>query len=370
MNRQFTVIGLVTWLVAGLPHFGGVLRSEVTQWWVLPYLAFGALFLLGTRHSSNGRHPLGVIAAEGVVALLLVWLQPAGFMSILLVIVAAQAGGELPTRATMIWIGVQSAILAVILETSPEISAPVIIAISYLTFQLFGAFTANVAASESRARQELAQTHAELRVATELLGITSRTSERLRIARDLHDTVGHHLTALSLNLEVASHLTEGGPRQHIEKSKAIAKDLLSDVRAVVSQLREEDPVDLAAALRAIGEAIPSPVVQLELPDGLSISDPGVAQVALRCVQEIVTNAVRHSCAKTLRLRIAKSADALTIDAKDDGIGADVPRPGNGLRGMQERVAQAGGTVEVESARGRGFGVRIRIPIHGVAAVSA
>jgi signal transduction histidine kinase len=175
---------------------------------------------------------------------------------------------------------------------------------------------------------------------------------------------------LSLNLEVASHLTAGEPRQHIEKSKAIAKDLLRDVRTVVSQLREDDPVDLAAALRGIADAIPSPAVQLELPDNLSISDPGAAQVALRCVQEIVTNAVRHSCAKTLRLRIAKSAEALTIEANDDGIGADRPVAGNGLRGMRERVEQAGGTVDVESARGRGFGVRIRIPIDVPKAVSA
>ena len=85
-------------------------------------------------------------------------------------------------------------------------------------------------------------------MATELLEISSRTTERLRIARDLHDLLGHHLTALSLNLEVASHLATGEANEQIEKSKAITKLLLGDVRDVVSRLRNDEPVDLGAAI--------------------------------------------------------------------------------------------------------------------------
>ncbi|MCU1348516.1 MAG: putative signal transduction histidine kinase [Acidobacteria bacterium] len=367
MNRRLTAIGLLTWIVAGVPHLTGVLHGDLGVWWLIPYAAFGLLFYIGTRVTKNGKHPLSVIAAEAAVALLLAAMLSSGFMSILLVIVAAQVGGELPFRVAVVWIVVQSAILALIYLSTPGFSSAIVIALSYFMFQLFGVITTHAARSESRARQELAQANAELRVATELLGITSRTAERLRIARDLHDTVGHHLTALSLNLEVASHLAEGEARQHIEKSKTIAKDLLRDVRSVVSRMRLEEPVDLAAALRAIADAIPSPAVQLDLPDDLSTIDPGVAQVALRCVQEIVTNAVRHSCAKTLRLRIGKSGDpaqnggALTIDASDDGVGSDRTLAGNGLRGMRERVEQVAGTVAVESAPGRGFTVRVTIP---------
>jgi len=367
MNRRLSATGLLTWIVAGIPHLKWALHDHGALWWLIPYVAFAALFLIAMR-SKDGRHPLSLIAAEAVAVLVLVALQPTGFMSSLLVIVAAQVGGRLPFRVAVLWIVIQSAILALIFAQTPGFTSPVMVALAYLMFQLFGAITTQAATSESLARQELAQAHAELTVATSLLGITSRTAERLRIARDLHDTVGHHLTALSLNLEVASHLTDGEARQHIEKSKAIAKDLLRDVRSVVSQMRQEDPVDLAAVLRGIAAAIPSPAVQLELPDDLSTIDAAVAQVTLRSVQEIVTNAVRHSCAKTLRLRIAKSGDAvtiggeLTIEATDDGVGLDGPVAGNGLRGMRERVEQAGGTVDVESAKGHGFSVRIRIPV--------
>ena len=86
----------------------------------------------------------------------------------------------------------------------------------------------HVAHSEMEARKSLAEANAELRMTTELLEISSRTSERLRIARDLHDLLGHHLTALSLNLEVAGHLASGDAKEPIEKSKSIAKHLLGN----------------------------------------------------------------------------------------------------------------------------------------------
>ena len=79
----------------------------------------------------------------------------------------------------------------------------------YLGFQLFALFTSYTALKEAEGRAQLAQLNTELHTAQALLAESSRLSERLRIARELHDLIGHHLTALSLNLEVASHLTDG-----------------------------------------------------------------------------------------------------------------------------------------------------------------
>ena len=121
-----------------------------------------------------------------------------------------------------------------------------------------------IAHREALARQALAETNAELKVTSGLLDISSRTEERLRIARDLHDLLGHHLTALSLNLEVASHLAAGEAKESIEKSQAITKQLLSDVRAVVSRLREDEPVDLATALNALRDVIATPSLHIDL----------------------------------------------------------------------------------------------------------
>ena len=80
------------------------------------------------------------------------------------------------------------------------------------------------------------------------------------------------------------------------------------------------------------------------------------------MQEIVTNAVRHSGARNLWLTIGMQDHTLTVDARDDGGGTDRVVFGNGLRGMRERVQQAGGTLEVASMRGRGFEVHVRLPM--------
>ena len=94
--------------------------------------------------------------------------------------------------------------------------------------------------------------------------------------------------------------------------------------------------------------------------------PNVAQIALRTVQEIVTNAVRHSGARNLWLKLATGDHALSIDARDDGAGVDNIRFGNGLLGLRERVEQIRGTFEVTSMRGRGFSVHVTLPLGGAA----
>src|SRR5205823_11630373 len=141
-------------------------------------------------------------------------------------------------------------------------------------------FAVQIAHREANARQALAEANAELKVTSGLLDISSRTEERLLIARDLHDLLGHHLTALSLNLEVASHLAGGEAKEPIEKSKAITKELLADVRAVVSRLREDEPVDLAKALNALRESIATPALHIDL-ERVAVNDPAVARIALR-----------------------------------------------------------------------------------------
>src|SRR5205814_10238204 len=157
---------------------------------------------------------------------------------------------------------------------------------AYFAFEAFAVTVARVAQDERAARQKLAEANAELKVATELLDINSRTQERLRIARDLHDLLGHHLAALSINLEVARHLADGEAREQIEKSQAVTKLLLSDVRDVVSRLREDEPIDLNAAVASLREVIQRPSLHLDLGADLqSIRDPAVAQIALRALQE-------------------------------------------------------------------------------------
>lgn len=331
--------------------------------WIGCFLVWALLFALVTRRNCDRRALPALLAVQTILSVVCVTLGPPSFMPVLMVIVAAEVA-VLPLRVGLVWVAVQTVAYGVTVARAER--AWVTVTTVYLAFQLFAFFALRVAHAETSARRELAQAHAELRVSNGLLELSSRTEERLRIARDLHDLLGHHLTALSLNLEVASHLASGEVKEQVDKSKALTKLLLSDVRDVVSKLRDDEPLDLAAAARELGDVIPAPAIHVDMPANLVIRDPASAQVALRAIQEVVTNAVRHASARNLWITGRTDSTTLLLDARDDGVGADVVKPGNGLRGLRERVEQAGGAVTMQTSRGSGFGVSIRIPLGGAA----
>ncbi len=368
-ERKMTWVGILTWIIIGVP---GVLwelehhslftgRGAVL---VCAFVLYLAGFLIATRPDCGNGIRIPLIVLETLAAFVCVMLQPTGFQPVLLVIVAAQLGGY-PPRFAICAIAVNALVVGYIVQATTGNSA-VMYALVYFAFSLFSLLSMHVAHSEQDARKSLAEANAELRMTTELLEISSRTSERLRIARDLHDLLGHHLTALSLNLEVAGHIATGDAKEHIEKSKSIAKHLLADVRDVVSRLRNDEPVDLTSSLESLRDVIVTPALHLDFPRELAVADANIAQVALRTVQEIVTNAVRHSGARNLWLSLGTVDHTLSIDARDDGTGADNVRFGNGLLGLRERVQQAQGTFEVTSMRGRGFSVHVTLPLGAAA----
>lgn len=203
--------------------------------------------------------------------------------------------------------------------------------------------------------------NAELDATRELLAENARIGERVRIARDLHDLLGHHLTALSVNLEVARHLAQGEPRSRIETAQSLTRLLLGDVRDAVGSLRGREGIALGGALRKLAEGIPQPRVHLEMDDGLSVEDPEAARVLLRCAQEIVTNAVRHARAQNLWLDVLSEEGRIRIRTRDDGQGAETPGEGHGLAGMRERLEERGGSLEVWTSPGRGFTVTAVCP---------
>ncbi len=352
--RAINLVAWLTWISVAIPSIAWEMQREQLTApkgiaWAVSYLLFIVCYAI------HERAPLASIAAQTIAALSCCAFQPSGLQPVLFVIVAGQLGRYAISFA-LPWIVVQTIVMGITFP-KPELA----LVVTYFSFQLFGFLMSRIANNEAQARQELARANAELHLATELLEMNSRSAERLRIARDLHDLLGHHLAALSINLEVARHQTEGEAKAQIEKSQAITKELLSDVREVVSRLREDEPVDLASAIRSLGNVIHKPALHLEMPPDLGLRDPALAQVALRAIQEIVTNSVRHSGARNLWLTLTPTDAGLTIESRDDGCGTDDVRFGNGLRGMRERVEEARGSIEVSSMRGHGFHVLVRLP---------
>jgi signal transduction histidine kinase len=233
------------------------------------------------------------------------------------------------------------------------------------------AFTVSMVASQQAEQREAQRRlNSELRATRALLAESSRIAERMRIARDLHDLIGHHLTALSLNLEVASHLTNEAAGAHVRKAQSTAKLLLADVREVVSELRQDDSIDLTQALRSLTDGVPGLNVHVVMPPRFSVEDPRRAQVLLRCAQEIITNAARHAGARNLWLNFAYAdASLLGLHARDDGRGVELVEEGNGLSGMRERLAEFGGSVTLETGLSRGFALTVRLPLGEQAALA-
>ncbi len=346
LRKILLIGGPAVWLMVGAPIF---LRGSPEPWrlweWSGAYLAFGAALWLSLR---TGRIIWLLVQAAAVIALVLIMCD--GFEGALLVLVALQLGGRVGRRAGLLAVAAQSAALGAAIAAHWNAQAALLLAPPYLGFQLLAFF-----AAEGMARLEAAES---------LQLENGRLEERLRISRELHDRLGHHLTALSLNLEVAAR--SGNP-QALAAARALGKDLLKEVRAAVAELREPERterIDLGVALRTLAEDLPGLRVHVTAPEALQLRDPQPALAVLRCAQEIVTNAARHAGAANLWLELTQRDGVLALSARDDGRGSAELRPGNGLRGMRERVESAGGTLFVDTAAGKGFSLRAELPVRG------
>lgn len=221
----------------------------------------------------------------------------------------------------------------------------------YLGVSIFSFIISLVAYRQQNAKEELRMLNTELKATQVLLADSSRINERLRISRELHDLIGHHLTALTLNLEAASHMTEGKPRTYVKKAHSIARLLLSDVREVVGKFRQSGTLDLGLAVNELLEGLPGIRVTKDIPEEFLVEDPKLAQTILRCAQELITNALKHAQASALHVSLKRTDNSIILLVKDDGVGLGKSVRGNGMTGMAERVKLLDGTYECESNKG-------------------
>ena len=214
---------------------------------------------------------------------------------------------------------------------------------------------------ERASTTELALLNTELRASRELLAESSRAAERLRISRDIHDALGHHLAALSIQLDVASRRPPELAMQDVREAHAITRLMLSDVRDVVGTLRRGTCMDAVALIRTLCRKIGPLSIHLEAPEGALLIDTARAEALVRCVQEIITNTLKHASARNLWITLAPVKAGMTVRAWDDGRGTKELQPGAGLTGMRERFTQLGGEVEISTNAGSGFSVQAFMP---------
>jgi signal transduction histidine kinase len=335
--------------------------------WISGYLLFVGAYLVTfvRRVPRADLIEWSLLALQAVAALFLVWLHPSFITTCLIVVVAWQLGWSAPLAPALAVALAQSVALAAMKCAGQTPGLTILILIIACAFQAFAISAASLARSESRAREDLARAIAELRATQALVTESARMGERLRISRDLHDVLGHTLTTLTIQLDVASRLVSGQAGEHVRIAREVAGNLLTEVRSVVSRARVE-PIDLRATLQALAESAAGLDVQLVLPEHLPAMDAARADTIVRCVQESVTNTLRHAHARTLVIELTCALNgSVIIRARDDGKGGPIVE-GSGLVGMRERFEMLGGSLSVTGAPGKGLEISGALPVMGAA----
>jgi signal transduction histidine kinase len=202
--------------------------------------------------------------------------------------------------------------------------------------------------------------------------VLAREEERRRLRRDLHDGLGPTLAALALKADTVGDLVPTEP----EQAQALARELDGDIRATIGEIRRLvyalrpptlDELGLLAALHECAEqyrdVTGAPAITLTLPSSLPPLPAAVEVAVLRITQEAMTNAVRHSAARTCAIQIGCTADALTLTITDDGIGLPQQvHAGVGLRSMRERAEELGGTCAIACGPAGGARVDVLLPL--------
>ncbi|TDR17486.1 signal transduction histidine kinase [Marinicella litoralis] len=318
--------GLVFWFVTSKM---GQLSFKLKAWLSITLLVFFVLVINYITDSATG------IFYALIISVLLAWLFPVKHSLFILLIYN-------------LLIGVQFNYLGS--EFVSKTSQYVLFFI-YLGVSVFSFIISLVAYRQQNAKEELRMLNTELKATQVLLADSSRINERLRISRELHDLIGHHLTALTLNLEAASHMTEGKPQSYVKKAHSIARLLLSDVREVVGKFRQSGTLDLGLAVTELLEGLPGLKVEKHIPEEFLVEDPKLAQTILRCAQELITNTMKHAQATIIHVSLNRTATSVTLVVQDNGIGLGHAKAGNGMTGMAERVKLLDGTYQCESNKG-------------------
>jgi two-component system, NarL family, sensor histidine kinase DesK len=185
----------------------------------------------------------------------------------------------------------------------------------------------------------------KLRKANEEIEHLAKVAERERIARDLHDVLGHTLSVITLKSELAGKLIDRDPQRagkEIREVEEISRKALSEVRDAIRGYRAKG---LSSELAQAKATLETAGVSVQLDAATTLQIPAMQESVLSlAVREGVTNVVRHARAATCRLRLEQQNGSCRLEISDDGQGF-VSVEGNGLRGMRERVEMLGGTLE-------------------------
>jgi two-component system sensor histidine kinase DesK len=196
------------------------------------------------------------------------------------------------------------------------------------------------------------------------------SEERLRLSRDMHDLLGHNLSLIALKSELARKLIGRDPEaaaNEVRDVESVARESLQEARAAVRGLRS---ANVGAELDRAREALEAAGIEVMVRTAGPLP-AGIEAVLGFAVREATTNVIRHSRARRCELEVRRAGDVAELEVRDDGVGPPgAAGEGSGLRGLGERLTEAGGALDVGPAPAGGFKLVARVPISGQARAGA
>jgi signal transduction histidine kinase len=240
------------------------------------------------------------------------------------------------------------------------------------SFLLVGYMIARIMKIQRQQRQSLAEANTKLTHYATTLEQLATTRERNRLARELHDTLAHTLSAVAVELEAVDSLwdvDQAQARTLLQRSLSATRAGLTETRRALQALRSSplEDLGLALAIRQEAQAVAERAnltLDLHIPEPVDNLSPDVEQCIYRVAQEALANAAHHAQAQRVTVKLHREDGKLTLTVSDDGQGfesSDVNAERHlGIRGMQERAEMVGGTLEIECEPGQGTTVRLMV----------
>jgi two-component system, NarL family, sensor histidine kinase DesK len=362
-ERSHQIAGIVwagVWMFPLLSPLAAMFRGQVHPLWpaAVGFVGFVILYLLVVLNAfSDEPRPqrsafglLAVMAGLGTALAAGYAGQPDSWLGLMLYVTVAGTATLRKPRHVACWLIVWSAV-TVAIGLAYRIDGGTIGA------EVFSTFMAGILVYTVRQMVGLIR---QLRQTQQALAETAVTQERLRFSRDLHDLLGHTLSLMVVKAELARRLGPSDPRAAAREAgdiEAIGRKALAEVREAVTGYRERVLAEeLDGARAALTDAgIDVTVREIGSPLPATVND-----VFGWTLREAVTNVIRHSGATRCEIDVRREGDTATLEIVDNGV-TPPAAPGNGLRGLGERLDALGGTFTAAPAPGGGFRVLARVP---------
>ncbi|MBF7074892.1 histidine kinase [Glaciecola sp. MH2013] len=383
---------IITWFAVSGSAIYFMLRADsISMNQTYSALALFVLYLVLWLFASRDEHYENerVVRRSLTVALFLVivgiyFTVPFPYVAIFMVIWSAILPYLINIKWAFLLSPLWSSILYFVFEFYWGFNNMAVSAVLFWTFNLFALVMVNTTIKEKKSRETVETINRELVSTQQLLNQAAEQAERVRIARNIHDLLGHHLTALTINLQVASRQTDTLQvdessqsnkqqiKESIEQCHSLAKLLLSDVREAVSDIRSKSSIELVSAIKAISERLPNLDIKVDYANDINIDDVNMADVLIRCIQESFTNSLKHSKATNVEVQFKKINGLVEVIIQDNGNEVKKKakhtvnptrgfKAGNGLTGIVERVSLLKGKADF-FLNDKGFVTHLSLPM--------